>query len=172
MAILRKAVLNDIDAILAVFANARAFIASYGSDQWQNGYPQYDLIRSDILSGYGFVFEDAEGVRAYAALIPDPEPAYEQLNDKWLNTSNSYLTVHRVAVDRSCSGRGIGKSIFSDAASEALRLGLSSLRVDTHRMNAPMQKLLASCGFVYCGDVRYDMPSGDPIRLCYEKILK
>ena len=36
---IRQATPDDIDAIMAVFAQARAAIAVLGIDQWQDGYP-------------------------------------------------------------------------------------------------------------------------------------
>ena len=44
---IRLAVQEDMAAIMAVFAQARAAIAALGIDQWQDGYPQREIIEKD-----------------------------------------------------------------------------------------------------------------------------
>ena len=55
----------------------RYFWKSQGSTQWQNGYPNADIIIEDIISGQAYVaLEDGE-LLAYAAVTKSPEAAYE-----------------------------------------------------------------------------------------------
>ena len=44
----RKAQTGDFDAILRLLDHARAAIRTLGIDQWQDGYPEPELIASDI----------------------------------------------------------------------------------------------------------------------------
>ena len=46
---------NEIEAIVNVLEEARAFLASSGIHQWQGEYPNKDNIFDDILSGRGYV---------------------------------------------------------------------------------------------------------------------
>ena len=46
-----------------------------------------------------------------------------------------------------------------------------SVRADTHRGNLAMRGLMRKCGYALCGEVRYDVTAGDPIRVAYEKLI-
>lgn len=69
--------------------------------------------------------------------------------------------MHRFAVLR--QGQGVGGAMLD----WALRNG-RNLRVDTHRDNKPMQGLLASRGFSYCGVIKLGR-DGDE-RLAYTHV--
>lgn len=169
---IRTAVTADHAAIMRVIAEARAFIASYGSDQWQDGYPEPELIESDIAAKLGYVYEDESGIHAYAAIIPGHEPIYDHLiSGAWKIDRDQYVTVHRLAIDNSCRGKGVGRQMLTFAADLARENNLDCVRADTHRANKAMQGLMTKCGFEYCGDVEYDVTAGDPVRVCFEKVL-
>ena len=48
---------------------------------------------------------------------------------------------------------------------------LVSVRADTHTGNRAMRGLLGKSGYHYCGDVRYEVNAGDPVRVAYEKTI-
>ena len=49
---------------------------------------------------------------------------------------------------------------------------LRCIRVDTHRKNKAMQRLLRESGYRYRGNVLINDAGHDPARQAYEKILK
>ena len=56
---IRQAELMDLDAIMPLFDAARSFMAKNGNpNQWINGYPERELIESEILQGNCYVCED------------------------------------------------------------------------------------------------------------------
>lgn len=162
---------RDHAAIMALVARARAAIARLGIDQWQDGYPEPEIIANDIDQGIGILFEVDGAIAGYMVALSDPEPIYEQLDRQWLQNDAPYLTVHRMAIDDGHRGTGLSVKMFAHAEELARQRNLISVRADTHRGNAAMRGLLKKCGFIYCGDVRYDVTAGDPIRVAYEKIL-
>ena len=164
----RRAESRDLDAIVAVVAHARAAIRALGIDQWQDGYPEPEIIAADIAVGIGRVFEIDGRVAGYLALADGIEPVYKHIDGAWL-TEGSYLTVHRMCVDDSFRGTGLSVRMLALAEETARASGLASVRADTHRGNIVMQKLLQKCGFQRCGEVAYPVSAGDPIRIAYEK---
>ena len=92
-------------------------------------------------------------VCATFALIFDGEPTYNKIYDgEWrTEDSDSYIAIHRVAISVAMRGRGIAGEIMSYAADTARALGRKSLRIDTHRGNVVMRKMLEKQGFTYCG---------------------
>ena len=167
----RLAQSEDHAAIMALIAHARAAIASLGIDQWQDGYPEPEVIAEDIRQGIGILFEVDGRIAGYMVALSDPEPIYNQLGHQWLQNDAPYLTVHRMAIDDGFRGTGLSVRMFDHAEELAHSLGLKSVRADTHTGNKAMRGLLKKCGYSYCGDVVYDVTAGDPVRVAYEKLL-
>lgn len=163
---------QDHGDIMALIAHARAAIAALGIDQWQDGYPEPEVIRSDIEQGIGIVFEVDGRIAGYIVALADPEPIYNQLDEQWLQNDAPYLTVHRMAIDDGYRGTGLSMHMFAHAEDLARRQNLASVRADTHTGNLAMRGLLKKRGYTYCGDVLYDVTAGDPVRVAYEKIME
>lgn len=166
----RKADLNDIGAILDIMESARQFQQKNGVIQWVNGYPSREIIEKDITSGYCHVMVDNVGVCACAAIIPDGEPTYEHIyNGSWL-TGNSadYLTVHRVATADRVRGQGVAPMMMEHIRERAVNENYRSIRIDTHRDNLAMQRMLAKTGFERCGIIH--LANGDE-RIAFELVI-
>lgn len=76
---IRLAFPNEVDAIMQVMEDAKKCLAESGSDQWQNGYPNADIIIDDIISGQAYVALEEGELLAYAAVTKSPEEAYEAI---------------------------------------------------------------------------------------------
>ena len=168
--IIRTASIHDIPALDALFAEARMTIAALGIDQWQNGYPSLAVIGEDVSLGRAYVI-DVEGcVVGTFVLITDGEPTYDRIYDGAWRTGDGddYVAIHRVAVSVKRRGSGISTAILDYAQEVARQEGRSSLRIDTHRGNVVMRRMLEKHGFVHCGSIYLE--NGDH-RVAYEKIL-
>ena len=165
----RNAREQDFPAIMDIVHSAQARIALLNIDQWQDGYPEPELIQSDIAGKIGCVFEEGGRIAAYLVLLDTPEPVYDVLDGEWLVNGMPYATIHRMAIGDNWCGKGLSTQIIAHAESFARERGCASLRADTHRGNVRMRRLLEKCGFSYCGEVEYDVTAGDPIRVAYEK---
>lgn len=170
MPIFRRAEQRDLDGVLRVVAEARAFMRSLGIDQWQDGYPEANTLMADIEIGQLYVFEAQEGVCAVAALSLLPEAIYADIEGAW-RSEGRYLTIHRMALDDAHRGGGLAGRMLEQALRIALESDCVSVRVDTHRGNAAMRRFLEKNGFVQCGLVRYVVKAGDPVRVAYEKLI-
>ena len=168
---IRKTEMRDLEALMPIFDEARATIASLGIDQWQNGYPNRTVILADIERSQSHcIVVDGEICGAFA-LIRDSEPTYNEIFDgEWLTGDGRehYFAIHRVAISVKCRGKGISTAIISYCAEEAKKVNKTSLRIDTHRGNVVMRKMLEKHGFVHCGTIYLE--SGDE-RVAYEKMI-
>jgi GNAT superfamily N-acetyltransferase len=168
--IIRKAAKQDAQELDALFSEARVTIAALGIDQWQNGYPSLSVIGEDIDLGRSYVVDMGGFVVGTFVLITDGEPTYDRIFDgAWLTgDTDRYLAIHRVAVSVARRGSGISTAILNYAAEVARQFGHTSLRIDTHRGNVVMRRMLEKHGFVHCGTIYLE--NGDE-RVAYEKIL-
>lgn len=167
---IRQANTNDIDALVALFAEARATIAALGIDQWQNGYPSLSVISEDIAKHRSYVVEIDSHIVGTFVIITDGEPTYDRIFEgAWLTQdSQRYIAIHRVAVSVARRGSGISTAILGYAAEMARALGRTSLRIDTHKGNLVMRRMLEKHRFVHCGSIYLE--NGDH-RVAYEKTI-
>ena len=169
--IIRKTTISDIGEVMPIFEEARRTIAALGIDQWQNGYPSEDVIFADIELGQSYVCEIDGRICGTFAMLENGEPTYDKIYDgHWLtgDDSRDYIAIHRVAISVSSRGSGLSGKIIGFAADFAMEKGRRSLRIDTHRGNAVMRRMLEKNGFKYCGIIYLE--SGDE-RVAYEKVI-
>ena len=162
---------RDFEAIMALIHRAQERIRLLGIDQWQDGYPEPELIAHDIENKIGCVFEDDGKIAAYLVLLDTPEPVYDALDGTWLTSGAAYATIHRMAIDDGHRGSGVAADMLRKAVEMAKAENLASVRADTHRGNKAMRRVLEKNGFVDCGEVTYPVDAGDPIRVAYELVL-
>ena len=164
---IRLAQMNDLAQLMALFAEARGTIAQLGIDQWQDGYPSEAVIAEDIALGRSYIVEHAGQLWGTFVMVEE-EPSYDVIYDgRWLTgDSRNYIAIHRVAIPVVCRGQGIPSVIMDYAVQYAQKLGRVSLRIDTHRGNIVMRRMLEKQGFEHCGTIH--LPTGAP-RVAYER---
>ena len=165
--IFRLARSNDIDAIMAIIADAQEFMKSQRSGQWQDGHPRRAAIIDDIEHEHYYVIE-AQGIVVGGLAILDYEADYESLLEGTWMRHGRYLVIHRFAIDSQYAGKGYAKFALAQVDNMAGDLGISSIRVDTHEKNKPMVNLLLGAGYQQIGVV---MLRNFKRRLAFEKDL-
>ena len=92
----RPAAWADLAEILAVYAQARAFMRANGNaSQWRDSHPPRALVEQDIAEGTGFVLVSGGGrVEGVFALLDGEDPAYARIEDgTWLSDA-PYCAIH------------------------------------------------------------------------------
>jgi len=172
----RRTVEADIDRILCIIRQAQEYLKQQGIDQWQNGYPNRETIADDIRKGYAYVLLMNDVVVGTVAVTFDGEKTYDKIYEgKWLSERESapgrrldYATIHRIAVDAQYKGAGFASKIIWNIEHMCRSRNVHNIRVDTHRRNTSMQRLLEKNGFIYCGIIYLEDGSE---RIAFEKIL-
>ena len=162
----RKATASEMPQIWTIIQQAIVRRKNDGSQQWQDGYPNEDVIRTDIAKGFGYVLTDNDNIVGYAAILFNDEPAYEQLKGTWL-TNGDFAVVHRVAISDDYLGKGLAQKVFLFTEDLAIVNNIFSIKVDTNFDNIPMLKILEKFGYTYCGEVKFR----GGIRKAFEKKL-
>ena len=157
---IRKAEFGDLDRMMEIYADARAYMRDHGNaTQWAGGYPSEGRIREDIMAGESYVcVEDGEILGVFCFFI-HKDPTYDVIYEgSWLN-DKPYGVIHRIAVAK--HRRGVASFCYEFALSKC-----PNLRIDTHRDNIPMQNSLKKNGFTRCGIIH--LQNGDP-RIAFQK---
>lgn len=166
--LISRATFRDLEAVENIITAAKLALRERGVDQWQDGYPEQEILREDILQGVSYcAYKDGQ-LAATFVLTTAHEAAYDAIFDgAWLTSADIYGVVHRLAVLPCFYGQGLAKAALLYCENTMRQNGVGVLRVDTHADNNAMRSLLERRGFVACGKV---LMRGDE-RIAYEKAL-
>jgi len=158
---IRKTIASDLPAVMQIYADARQMMVESGNhNQWTGGHPAQAIIENDIAEGKSYVCTDGETVLAVFYLDIAPDPTYAKIDGAWQRPDAEYGVVHRIA--RARGAKGAGAFCLEWCFGQ-----IPNIRIDTHRDNAPMIKLLGRLGYKYCGTIWLE--NGDE-RLAFQKV--
>jgi len=163
----RQANYSEASQIWQILKDAIKRRKEDGSNQWQDGYPNLEVVKSDIEKKIGFVFTQNDTIIGYSAVIINDEPDYINIEGKWLSDQD-FIVYHRVAISEEFLAKGMAKKMMKLIEQYALSKNIYSLKADTNHDNIPMMKIFEKLGYSFCGIV-YIRQSP---RRAYEKVLK
>ncbi len=157
---IRHAELCELPALLEIYDNARLYMRENGNPtQWNNGYPNEEVLRDDIEKDRLYVCEEDGELLGVFCYFEGTDPTYTKIYDgEWLDQRHVGV-MHRVAV--AVHRKGVASFCYEYCFNIS-----KNIRIDTHRDNIPMQKSLIKNGFKYCGIIH--LLNGDE-RLAYQK---
>jgi GNAT superfamily N-acetyltransferase len=162
----RKAVIAESNTIWKLLQQAIIRRKEDGSEQWQDGYPNLEIIQKDIQKGHGFVLTQEETVVGYCAILINEEPEYAKIIGEWIS-NEEFVVFHRLAISETFLGKGLAKTIIGFVEEFALKNNIFSVKADTNFDNFTMLHVFEKMGFSFCGEVYF---RGSP-RKAFEKIL-
>lgn len=163
-----KAEKSDISEIMDIIKVAQKDLKEKGIDQWQNNYPNEEVIEDDIEKNNSYILKKEKNIIGTLALIFDKEETYEKIYEgDWLSY-DKYAVIHRIAIDFKYRGTGLASEFLREIEKLVLSKEIYSVKVDTHRNNIVMRNFLMKNGYRECGIIYlYDGAE----RIAYEKIL-
>lgn len=162
----RKAVLSEIPHIWEILEQAILRRKADGSEQWQDGYPNKEVIHKDIEKNAGYVLTKDAAIVGYSAVLVNYEPAYEKIVGQWL-TNDEFVAVHRLAISDKYLGKGCAKVILEFIEKFALDHKIYSIKADTNFDNLPMLHIFTKMNYHFCGEVYFRGAA----RKAFEKVL-
>lgn len=164
----RKSKIEDIPMMMEIIKQAQNYFKSKDIDQWQDGYPNEENLREDIIQGESYVMLLDDKIVATAVISFRGESTYNEIyRGNWLS-DREYAVVHRVAVNDGYKGQGLSHKIIEFSQKKCKELGYSSIKIDTHKDNFVMRSLLEKNGFKYCGIILLEDGAE---RVAYEKLF-
>lgn len=162
----RKALPIEIPRIWDILQQAITRRKKDGSNQWQDGYPNPEVIKADIEKGAGFVLVEGTEVVGYCAVLINDEPEYERIVGKWLSYDD-FVVFHRIAIAEEHLGKGLAKKMIQNIEGFALENNIFSIKADTNFDNQAMLSIFEKLGYTYCGKVYFRGSE----RRAFEKLL-
>lgn len=144
---IRKAEPADLDTVEDLRAEATAWLASKGLDQWQRTnarFPTRARAADAIARGACYLAYDADGELVGTITVDeDADPEFWTPAER----AESALYVHRMIVRRAAAGAGLGALLLDWAGHEAARAGHKWLRLDAWKTNKPLHRYYVRQGF-------------------------
>ena len=156
----RRAQPEDAGTVAELLDEATRWVNELGYEQWPLPFPR-DELAAAIDRAEVFVMEDEGDAVATVTLLSEDRPY-------WGERPPDAFYVHKLAVRRDRSGRGIGAAIVAWANAEALEAGRDFLRLDCLRDNPAIRDYYEHLGFEHRGDL---ILAGRPMSL-YERAVR
>ena len=165
--IIRKAEISDLENIMLMYRSCVAGMIANGIDQWDESYPNTEVIMEDLIAQTYFVAIENDIIIAGINIDQNQDDTYLALD--WKDKKNQFLVVHRLAVKVEFWNDGIGKSLMLFAENLVTEKGLNSIRLDTYSGNPKAMEFYRRLGYIELGAINLKPNKNE--YYCFEKII-
>jgi ribosomal protein S18 acetylase RimI-like enzyme len=166
--IIRKAEISDLENIMLMYKSCVAGMIANGIDQWDESYPNAEVIMEDLIAQTYFAAIENEIIIAGINIDQNQDDTYLALD--WKDKKNQFLVVHRLAVKVEFWNDGIGKSLMLFTENLVTEKGLNSIRLDTYSGNPKAMEFYRRLGYRELGTINLKPNKNE--YYCFEKIIK
>jgi ribosomal protein S18 acetylase RimI-like enzyme len=165
---IRKAEISDLENIMLMYKSCVAGMIANGIDQWDESYPNTEVIMGDLIAQTYFVAIENNIIIAGINIDQNQDDNYLALD--WEDKSDSFLVVHRLGVKQELWNKKIGKYLMLFTEKLVLEKGLKSIRLDTYSGNPKAMEFYRRLGYTELGTI--DLKPDKEKYHCFEKIIK
>jgi GNAT superfamily N-acetyltransferase len=137
-------------------------------DQWDESYPNTEIITSDLEADTYYVVESKGEIIGGINIDPNQDKTYLAIN--WKDTSDSFLVVHRLGVKEEFWNKKIGKDLMLFTEKLVKKKGLKSIRLDTYSGNPKAIEFYKRLGYTELGAINLKPNKNE--YYCFEKIIQ
>jgi len=166
--IIRKANKTDLKNIMKMYKSCVTGMLKNGIDQWDDTYPNTDVISEDLNVGTYYVAEIDGTIIGGINIDRNQDDTYLALD--WEDKSDSFLVVHRLGVKEKFWNKKIGKELMLFTEKLVIEKGLKSIRLDTYSGNPKAMEFYRRLGYTELGSI--DLKPTKDKYYCFEKIIK
>ena len=149
----RTATIDDLDALVALYGAATQDMLRQGIDQWDEYYPDREILTEDVESG-DMTLGLLDGEPACAWVVNrEYEPEY--VSGAWEHTGGDFCVLHRLCVNPEMQGQGLARKAMAHMEETAREQGFDSVRLDVFSQNLHAQRLYERLGYKRTGEVRF-----------------
>jgi len=166
--IIRKANKTDLDNIMKMYKSCVKGMLENGIDQWDDAYPNTEIISKDLNVGTYYVAEIDGVIIGGVNIDKNQDDTYLALD--WEDKSDSFLVVHRLGVKEEFWNKKIGKELMLFTENLVIEKGIKSIRLDTYSGNPKAMEFYLRLGYSELGTI--DLKADKDKYYCFEKIIK
>lgn len=148
--VVRRAGLEDLSDVLRLVDGSARWLRGRGINQWPVPYPEHRLIEPIRNGLTHLAFFGQQPVGTFTLQWSDVEI--------WGGENSPAGYVHRLAVDRSMAGHGLGAQLLDQAASLVAAEGYGWLRLDCRRDSSGLRGYYELLGFEHVRNADHRPP--------------
>ncbi|MFB0919484.1 MAG: GNAT family N-acetyltransferase [Oscillospiraceae bacterium] len=149
----RKGTKADINAVFQVFVDAIAEMDRNGIPQWDELYPDRDILAEDISKDELFVGTIGGEIACVFVLNSECDEEYEA--GEWQYPEASFCVIHRLCVNPKFQNRGVGAYTMKHIEEKLKKEGFESIRFDAFTLNPYALRLYDKLGYAKVGYVNF-----------------
>lgn len=158
---------KDLPVVVGLIEDARKWLATKGTDQWANPYPDADRklarVQEGIDRGETWIVWDGTVAAATVTIKTERNGVVWSKQTTDCDLSEPAIYVHRLIAGRGYAGLGLGAELIDWAGLWGCRsYGAKWVRIDVWTSNIALHKYYMGTGFEQCGMYKDDplYPSG------------
>lgn len=163
-----KPEIHEIPAVFEIIAACRKKLDSEGIYQWDDYYPNMDVVIDDFNNNTIHVYKNDGAVVGIITFDEQQHQEYQQV--EWFYNEGKILVIHRLAVRPDYQKQGIARQLLNSAEQTALQAGFLSVRLDAYSGNSRAIQFYRKLGYETRGEVFF--PKRTLPFYCMEKKLK
>lgn len=140
---------EDLDAIAALFEKAILHMDRQGIPQWDEVYPNREVLQQDIEKQQLYVGLWEGQLASVYVLNRECDPDYA--SGDWTYRGEEYRIIHRLCVDPSVQNQGIGRNTMQHIENELIRQGIKAVRLDAFTRNPYALRMYEGLGYQTVG---------------------
>ncbi len=144
---------TDIHPIFGVFRECRYDLDNQGIKQWDDIYPNKEVIAADIKNQSIFILKHDEEIGGVISFDEVEIEEYKSVN--WKHTNGRNVVVHRLSVRPKFQGQGIAKKLIQFVHGKCKEEQFSSVRLDVYSGNQRAIEFYKRLGYEIRGEVWY-----------------
>lgn len=149
--IFRLATRNDFEEIVTLYQCAIKMMCAQGIEQWDDIYPNKEVLRDDIRNRQMFLLSFKNQIAAAIVLNEKQDDAYKTGN--WSCNTGKIAVIHRLCVHPDFQGKGLGSETVKRCEQLLIKTGYDAIRLDTFLKNSMAMHLYRSLGYQKAGEV-------------------
>lgn len=147
----RLAEIEDLPEVCAMVDRVKQSFREDGSEQWDEHYPTTAILEGDIRRGEMSLGLEEGKLAAVYTLNDSFAPEYK--GGRWAEPEEPYCVLHRLCVDPSLQGRGVGRAAMDEVEAQAARMGARYVRLDYLSINEKAKRLYEKRGYAPVGAI-------------------
>jgi ribosomal protein S18 acetylase RimI-like enzyme len=140
-----KAEEHNLDEVFLVFSNAIDEMYRYNILQWDELYPDKNILYNDIRNRQLYI--GIIGNKIVSVYVLNQECDEQYANGNWKYPNSTYFIVHRLCVNPHFQNRGIGKITMKHIEYEVQKIGIETIRLDSFTLNPYAVKMYKKLGY-------------------------
>ena len=144
-----KATLNQTDKVFSVYSAAIKHMEQQGIHQWDEIYPDLQIITEDISKNQMYIGTIGEKIAVCFVLSEEYDEEYK--NGKWQHPDSRFCVIHRLCVNPEFQNQGIATKTMEYIEKVCKEAGYDSIRLDCFTENPYSRRLYDKAGYSVVG---------------------